>query len=202
MRRRSIEDPGMRESLETRARGLGASRAVVVSVSRIPVEEAVAALCRRPRCPGYGQSANCPPHTLTPEMARPWIRSFDRALVFKKDVPPAQLLSETRNERFREIYETAVALEAWAEAKWGFSAAALAAGSCKPVFCPDRPCASLTPSGTCRFPHLARPSMEALGINVFALARSVGWRIHFIGRDTDPAAVPSAMLAGMVLLAG
>jgi len=76
----------------------------------------------------------------------------------------------------------------------------LAAGSCKTVFCRDIPCEALINERKCRYPSLARPSMEALGINVFRLVKDVGWEIHTILRDSDPKDIPSAMLAGLVLV--
>lgn len=53
----------------------------------------------------------------------------------------------------------------------------------------------------CRFPTLARPSMEAVGINVFKLIQDVGWEIYPITRDSDPESIPSGALAGLVLVA-
>ena len=52
----------------------------------------------------------------------------------------------------------------------------------------------------CRFPSLARPSMEAVGINVFKLMQDVGWEIQPITKDTDPDSIPGGILAGMVLV--
>jgi len=42
--------------------------------------------------------------------------------------------------------------------------------------------------------------MEALGINVFRLVKDVGWEIHAILRKSDPNDIPSAMLAGLLLV--
>ncbi len=42
--------------------------------------------------------------------------------------------------------------------------------------------------------------MEAVGINVFKLAKDVGWDIYPILRDSDPEAVAKGMLAGLVLV--
>lgn len=76
----------------------------------------------------------------------------------------------------------------------------LAAGSCKPVFCRGRACDALTEEGECRYPSLARPSMEAVGINVFTLSTNAGWDIHTILKDSNPEAVSKGMLAGLILL--
>ena len=75
----------------------------------------------------------------------------------------------------------------------------LAAGSCKPVFCKKQPCQVLDEEA-CRYPKLARPSMEAVGINVFKLAKEVGWEIHKIVEDSKPEDIPSGMLTGLLLI--
>ena len=52
----------------------------------------------------------------------------------------------------------------------------------------------------CRFSILARPSMEAVGIDVYKLATSVGWDIYPIGSNAKPEAVPKGSLAGIVII--
>ena len=53
----------------------------------------------------------------------------------------------------------------------------------------------------CRFPSLARPSMEAVGIDVFGLATKVGWDAYMI-RCIEPnlSEIPSAMSVGIVFI--
>ncbi len=176
-------------ALTREARLLGAAAAEPVAPARIPIEDAVVKLCRPPACPGYGRSAFCPPHAMPPKEARRWVRGYAGALAFRLDLPPEELLSECRFRHFRRVYEISAALEALAAGHGWEASKGLAAGSCKPVFCPAADCLVLQ-GGKCRRPDLARPSMEALGINVFRLARGLGWQIHPIGRDSDPAANP------------
>ena len=52
----------------------------------------------------------------------------------------------------------------------------------------------------CRYPTLARSSMEAVGINVFKLIQDAGWEIYPITRDSNPDIVPAGVLAGLVLV--
>ncbi len=186
--------------LQKEAIDLGASEARIIPVDRIPVEDAVVEMCKAHLCKGYGKSANCPPHVMGPTQAREWIETYETALFFKIDVSPQVLLSEDRFKTFKNVYMIASKLEISARES-GFSRAqGLAAGSCKPVFCMKRPCEALVDGGECRYPSLARPSMEAVGINVFKLAKYVGWEIHLILKETDPEAVPQGMLAGLVLV--
>jgi predicted metal-binding protein len=41
-------------------------------------------------------------------------------------------------------------------------------------------CAECDLSGPCRFPHQARPSMEACGIDVYTTVRQAGWEIEVV----------------------
>ncbi len=55
-------------------------------------------------------------------------------------------------------------------------------GSCKDYLCKGLECQFID-SGRCRFPHRSRPAMEAMGINVVALARKVGWESYALLDD-------------------
>jgi predicted metal-binding protein len=186
--------------LQKKALELGASDAKIIPVDGIPVEDEVVEMCQAHLCTGYGKSANCPPHAMRPDKARKWFEKYETALVFKIDVFPQVLLSEDRFETFKSVYMIASKLEASARDEGFPRAKGLAAGSCKPVFCKGRACDALMDGGECRYPSLARPSMEAVGINVFTISREVGWDIHKILKDSDPDAVPKGMLAGLILL--
>lgn len=181
------------------ALAMGASDAVVIEAEAVGVEDRFAAFCETPRCPAYGQNAHCPPHGMTPERFRILLAGFDRALVFKIDVPTELLLSEDRYEINGLIHEIAAAIEASVR-DGGRRAMGLAAGSCKRVFCHDHPQCRVLAGGACRHPHLSRPSMSGLGVNAAGLTRVAGWRIEKIGRNTDAEAIPMGMLMGMVLL--
>ncbi len=186
--------------LQQEAIRLGATDSKVINAKDIPIEDAIVEMCRPPACDSYGTCANCPPFVMTPKEARIWISHFDKGIFFKIDLEPELLFSERQFRPFERIFRIASQLEQRSkELGWKHSWT-LAAGSCKPVFCPDAPCEALIDGGKCRFPDLARPSMEAIGINVFRLAGKVGWSIHRITRAADPKQIPSAMLAGIVLI--
>ncbi|MBW1705350.1 MAG: DUF2284 domain-containing protein [Deltaproteobacteria bacterium] len=186
--------------LKKEALTLGASDVRIIPADMVPVEDEIIEMCRPPFCEQYGKSANCPPHVMTPEDARQWIRSYNSAVLVKIDVLPGVLFSEQGLEVFRKVFVISARLEELSVGQGHASSKGLAAGSCKAVFCRDIPCDALIKDGKCRCPSLARPSMEALGINVFRLAREVGWEIHAILRKSDPDDIPSAMLAGLVLV--
>jgi len=183
-----------------KAISLGASDARMIPIDQVHVDPSIVDLCMSPRCSGYAQCANCPPFVMDPQTAKRWITNYNEALLLKKDFDPFDLLAHDHMEHFREMFLMVTAMERLAMKRGFKDAAALGAGSCKPVFCPERDCAVLE-GKPCPYPHLARPSLEALGINVFDLAKKVGWQMYKILRETDPNTVPSASLVGMVLLA-
>lgn len=178
----------------------GASAARVLPAREVVPDEGIVELCRKPLCPGYGKSAYCPPHAPPPTEVRKLIRSYRSALLFKIDVPTEILLSRDRYGVFKEVYILISRLKQYLREQGCSRIEGFAAGSCKPVFCPHDPCRVLTGGGPCRFPDLARPSMEAVGINVFELVQRVGWPIQRLNAHSDPAAVPQGLVAGLVLM--
>ena len=178
---------------------LGATKARIIPTDLVPVQEDIIEMCRAPACESFGQCANCPPYVMTSAEARKWIRSFNKALLVKYDLPTSELFGPSRIEPFRRMFVLVTALEDISRHNGFERCAALGAGSCKPVFCPKDTC-SLLQGEQCRYPDLARPSLEALGINVFELADAVGWPLNRILRSTNPETVPFASLIGMVLL--
>ena len=183
------------------ALAMGANDAKIIATDIISIQDEIIEMCRDPLCEGFGTSINCPPHAMQPVRFREEIRQYPNALLFKTDVDPEILLSEKRHAAFRRIHEIVTQLESLCRDAGYSRSKGLAAGSCKPVFCPDYDCQALIDGSSCRYDALARPSMEALGINVFKLIENVGWEIHRLTRESDPASVPGGVLAGMVLVA-
>jgi len=193
----SPEDHMIQKALQ-----LGVSDVRLIDAARIRVEDDLARLCQEPACPGFGRGAGCPPHVMAPETFRRLLDRFPRALVFKFDVPTEVLLGDGRLEVARRVHETAAALEAYAPAKGYRAARGLAAGSCRAIFCADeQTCRVIAEKGACRHPDKARPSISGLGVNVFELARTLGWPMEKITRDSRPEDVPMGLMAGIVLLA-
>ena len=181
---------------------LGVGDARLIDAARIRVEEALAAICRDPGCPGYGQGANCPPHVMKPAAFRELLQAFPQALVFKYDVPTEVLLGDERFGVAGLVHETAAALERHAPVCGYAAARGFAASSCRRIFCAaENNCRVLAEDGACRHPDTARPSISGLGVNFFELARTVGWPINRITRASDPEEIPMGLMAGIVLLA-
>lgn len=183
------------------ALSLGASSARMLPVEVIRIRARFADMCKTPRCPGYGQTVNCPPHSMGPRAFAKFLKKFGHAIVFRFDVPTEILLSAERHDVARAVHETAAAIEQVAVDLGDRRSAGLAAGSCKQIFCREyNDCCVLTEGKNCRFPDLARPSMSGLGVDFAHLFKTLGWQIDKITKDTDPEVVRTGLMAGMVLI--
>jgi predicted metal-binding protein len=188
------------DTLQQKALAFGASDAKVIPASQIPVEDDIILFCKDPLCDSYGQSIHCPPHAMAPQSMRAVIGNYQKALIFKLELPSEQLLDESCNLHFKKIFRIAAKLEQAALAAGYTESSGYAAGSCKPVFCPSYKCQALRDGTSCRYPAEARPSMEAVGINVFKLYENVGWEIHKITKNNFAPGVTGGVLGGLVLV--
>ncbi len=136
----------------------GAADAKLIKADQVKVADWVYWKCRY-GCVSYGKTLTCPPHSPTPDQTRKLLEGYDHALLLKYDSTEdyPRLLAELEKEAFlRGIYSA-----------WGLSS-----GACR--LCED--CTN-NPSG-CRHPGIARPAMEACGIDVFATALEAGWDLR------------------------
>lgn len=188
-----------------RALELGASRARVIAAEEIPVDARVTLKCRVPRCFGYGTCAHCPPHAMEPDELRDYLRGYRWAVFFTKDVPPEVIARnrDTIRERiqvYREVFEIVNTLESMAFYDGHYLAFGLGAGSCRHSLCADAENCRALQGEKCRFALKARPSLEAVGVDVFRMATSLGWDIYPIGSDARPENIPKGTLAGLVVV--
>jgi predicted metal-binding protein len=191
-----------------RYRGLalegGADVAEIIRAADIPVDDRVLLKCMVPKCSGYNTSANCPPHTPTPEQTRGMLAAFDLAVVFRLPVPPDIIVRDSSKKDQllairHSLYRLVSKIESAAFYDGHYFAAGLSSGSCKTALCPSQPCAVLA-GEACRHRLRARPAMEAMGIDCFALACALGWEVFPIGSTAKADQVPSAFLMGAVLI--
>ena len=206
-----VSDNALRADLERYrevALELGASDAAIVPVEWISVDERVRLKCLVPRCLRAGETPNCPPNAPDLDLVRRALERFSWAILLKTDVGPiedyAPGAGKTKEEKRRTLSfhgaSAKVVCELENEAyKDGYHLAmGFGGGSCKDYLCQGILCQYLD-SGRCRFPHRARPAMEAVGIDVVGLARKVGWEIYALVDDLS--AIPCAISVGMVLIA-
>ena len=190
---------------ERKALELGASRAAIIRAADIPVDERVVLKCQIPRCFGYGAGAHCPPNTLKPAELREQLKKFEWAVFFTLDVEPEVVVRNkaTIKERvgaYLQVFKTVSSLESLAFYDGHYFAFGLGAGSCRHSFCGQQETCAALEGKKCRFALTSRPSMEAVGIDVYKLAASAGWDIYPIGSGADANCVPKGVLAGIVIV--
>lgn len=198
----------LREDLkryEARALELGATRARVISADGIPVDERVTLKCQIPRCFGYGTGAHCPPNTMRPDELRSLLEKYRWAVFFIKEIPPEVVVRDkaTIKERvaaYQNVYKIVNEVESMAFYDGHYLAFGFAAGSCRHTYCGLEEDCKAMKGEKCRFSLRSRPSMEAVGIDVYKMVASQGWDIYPIGSDAQPADIPKGTLAGVVIV--
>jgi predicted metal-binding protein len=203
-----MHEDRLRDDLERyrmKALELGASKALVVKAEDIPVDDRVTLKCRIPRCFGYGAGAHCPPHTMKPSELRDILRQYRWAVLFIKDVPSEVIVRDkaTIKERvaaYQAVYRIVSEVESMAFYDGHYLAFGFAAGSCRHTYCGEhKTCQALT-GERCRFSLLSRPSMEAVGIDVYKMVAGAGWEIYPIGSGAKPTDIPKGTLAGIIIV--
>jgi predicted metal-binding protein len=196
---------GNLQKYREKALELGATKAMVVATEDIPVDERVTLKCQIPRCFGYGAGAHCPPNTLKPAELREILKGYRWAVFFIKDVPPQVIVRDkaTIKERiaaYQDVYKIVNDVESMAFYDGHYLAFGFAAGSCRHTFCSQQETCQAMEGKKCRFSLRSRPSMEAVGIDVYHMVAKAGWDIYPIGSDAKPEDMPKGTLAGIVIV--
>jgi predicted metal-binding protein len=184
---------------------LGATQAKIVSAQEIIVDDRVPLKCQIPRCFGYGAGAHCPPNTLKPQELREILKLYEWAVLFIKEVPPEVIVRDkaTIKERvavYQAMFKIVSELESMAFYDGHYLAFGFGAGSCRHTFCGQQDNCQAMEGKRCRFSLLARPSMEAVGIDVYRMVTQAGWDIYPIGSGAKPGDIPKGTLAGIVIV--
>lgn len=184
---------------------LGASNACIVRAEQIPVDERVTMKCQIPRCFGYGVGAHCPPNTMKPAELRELLKKYEWAVFFIKDIPPEVVVRDKatireRVEAYQQIYTMVSEVESAAFYDGHYLAFGFAAGSCRHTFCGQLPDCQAMKGDKCRFSLKSRPSMEAVGIDVYKMVALAGWEIYPIGSGAKAQDIPKGTLAGIVIV--
>lgn len=184
---------------------LGASKVKIVKTEEIPIDERVILKCQVPRCFGYGVGAHCPPNTLKPVELRMYLEKYKWAIFFIIDVPPEVIVRDkaTIKERvavYQKVYQIVSDIESMAFYDGYYLAFGFAAGSCRHTFCGLEDNCLAMEGQRCRFSLRARPSMEAVGIDVYKMVAQSGWDIYPIASNIDAVDVPKGTLAGLIIV--
>jgi predicted metal-binding protein len=164
--------------LQNEAIQLGATKAKVIPVSSIMIDERVRLKCLIPLCNNYNQHLMCPPNLPSVAEFRKSLKRYSKALFLQLAWENKGKVSKTEARKHAlRLHKIIHELERKA-LYLGFPlAAGLIGGSCK--LC--RKC--IGPTGPCRHPLLARPSIEGMGINVIQTAKKIGLSFDFSSRD-------------------
>lgn len=183
---------------------LGASMAQIIPADWVEVDERVRLKCASPLCRYYNKNLFCPPNGPPLELVRNALKRYHQAILFALDVKPVEIFCDRANEREAAAWakkglEIVGRTETLAYANGYHLAMGFCQASCNKILCRQPRCLVLD-GGECPFPLKARPSMEGVGIDVFALATKAGWDIYPIYRNVDPKAVARALSVGIVFI--
>jgi len=123
-------------------------------------------------CRRYGQKACCPPEVPSLAECREFFREFRRGLLFhiaKKLESPGMRFTWAR-----EVNKQVLALEREVFLSGFYKAFVFNPSTC--YLCDS--CQSS--KRECHFPFLARPTLEAFGVDVYATARKMGYPIQVL----------------------
>jgi predicted metal-binding protein len=163
------------ESLVQKAVELGALEARVMDTEQIVFDARSFLKCRF-GCNRWGKFWSCPPHlVLSAAEFMAAFRKYKKAIIIK-----------TADQKSGQAVALALEKEAMLAHNCPFAFAMALCVQCDECAYPE----------PCRFPHLARPSMDAYGIDIGKTLEPLGFKIEF---DKDGKLLPAWY--GMVLLA-
>lgn len=153
------------------ARRQGALDAVVISPSRVFTAAWVRLRCQF-GCSEYGQCLTCPPYSPTPDVTRKVLDEYRSAILL-------------HGKEGRAIRKIAIGLEQKIFLDGYYKAFAFPCGPC--WTCKECVVGRFKRGkmAACRHPELARPAMEAAGIDVFATAHAAGFPIEVVRDEND-----------------
>lgn len=142
---------------------MGVENARLIDPSTIRCEAWVRLKCQY-GCPGYNKRLMCPPFTPGPEETARVVACYRRAILLHAH--DNAVINDIVPELERKIFLAGY-----------YKALGFGSGPCR--ICENRGYECNT-SKRCRYPVIARPAMEACGINVFETVRSNGFHIEVV----------------------
>ena len=172
------------------AKKLGAVNAVACMASDIVVDLRANLKCHVPICPYYGNNLMCPPYIMKASEFQEILSKYNYAVLIQAEISlPEEVIQATYQENsiadlfsnYKQSFsptlnelskfdELISKIEAAAFNLGYRFAAGFSGGTCK--LCDE--CVAKQPGESCRHPFKARPSMEAVGIDVLKTAEKAG----------------------------
>ena len=157
----------------------GASAVVLIDSADIIVDDRVRLKCHVPLCDSYARNLMCPPYVPSVSEFREALRNYRQAILLQVSAPLSEMYENIPTEEVflpaKKLHELVNVGEKEAFAAGFRFAAGFIGGCCR--LCDE--CVAVQTGRTCRFPFKARPSMEAMGIDVMATAEKAGLPLSF-----------------------
>ncbi len=182
-------DPRLSRLVEC-ARAAGADEARAVDAKDVVVDVRVRLKCAVPLCDSYGRHLMCPPGVMPVDEFERALGRYRRALILqvvtdhgsadeegmrlnRETCDAREGTTRTRDWKLR-LHRVVNTVEAAAFKEGFYLAAGLIGGTCG--LCEE--CAGQQGGEPCRHPFEARPSMEAMGIDVLKTCKNAGLPLH------------------------
>jgi predicted metal-binding protein len=199
----------------------GADDARIISARDIPQDPRVLLKCSHPKCPGYGMSGCCPPHcTGDFPKAKEYMNAYNWAIVYRVNIPPEgrkyvsgpeSLASYTTKEGRHHLgsfqrycYGMGDEVESAAFYDGHYFAINCHFGPCLTSLCEEFDHCQEIKAGVCRFPTIAKPSVEqTFCVDFIRLAAKVGWEHYMLGFCPQPQDYPQGFVSyatGLILI--
>jgi len=170
----------------TTVMNLGASEAKIIDAKDIVVDKRVRLKCMIPICSDYNRHMMCPPNLMPVEEFADIVSLYKKALIVQveadadssdksgaplsKELCSRLEMSTNTNEWEKTLHRLINQVETHAFKEGFYLAAGLIGGSC----CLCQECVDPRSGESCRHPFEARPSMEAMGIDVVKSCQNAG----------------------------
>ena len=155
-----------------KAKSMGITIAKIIDPESVVVSDWVRLKCQY-GCGGYGQSLTCPPYSPTPDYTRRMLEEYSKGLLMQVTNISSDSKPNFSIERIVADLEREIFLDGY------YKVFGMAAGPCE--LC--KTCETKKP---CKYPHEARPAMEACGIDVYTTARNNGFELNVVTSEDDP----------------
>jgi len=168
----------------------GASHAKIIDAADVVTDPRVRLKCSIPLCSSYGRNMMCPPNAMSVEEFSKVLGLFKKAILLQvetdtdsSDKSPRSLdgaLCEeldkaTDSARWQKrIHRLVNSVETEAFKQGFYLAAGLTGGECS--LCGE--CVTVGSGKPCRHPFEARPSMEAMGVDVIRTCQKAGMPVR------------------------
>ena len=146
----------------------GADHAVPITPDQVVVDERVRLKCQVPICDAYNQSLMCPPNVLSVDEFKNLLSMYSEAILIQ--VKARGCSEEEIIAAELHVQNLISDLETKALMQGNYFIAGFGAAQCR--LCPK--CVGVKSGESCRHPFRARPSMEAVGINVYKTCDNAG----------------------------